>query len=92
MTGVRYDEKEVLVEIEIHGLEHVFDILKILVTAFPIPLTFVHQDAPTSLIIVGDQVEESSFQDDISLHVHGSETNRVPKLQRCGYTINRHLS
>ena len=91
MTGVRYDEKEVLVEIETHGLEHVFHIYEILVTAFPIPLAFVHQDATTSLIEVGDQVEESFFEDVIGLHVHCSETNCVPKLQSCRYTINRHL-
>ena len=74
-----------------HGLEHVFDIFEILVTAFPIPLAFVHQDAPTNLMEVGYQLEESFFQDVTSAHVHGSETNRVQELQSCGYTINRHL-
>ena len=74
-----------------HGLEHVFDIFEILVTAFPIPLAFVLQNAPTNFIEVGYQVEESFFQDVGSLHVNCSETNRVPKLERCGYTVNRHF-
>ena len=57
-----------------HGLEHVFDIFEILVTAFPIPLALVHQDAPTYLIEIRDQVEESFF------HIL---TNR-----RCAYTYS----